>query len=246
MPLILRRTAIPAFQALRAYWGTTVLLVAACATALAVMLPVTALVAPSGGGVTPTIALSPLRPADFGVVWGAFVQSPTAVRQAALAALVQLLLGVAIGTLAVTWMTTVTVSTARADARATEVGVHRAVGASRSQLFGAAIVEGASVAWTALVVGGSVGLAAARLTIGAWRGTTGPAGHAVGLFAVVVLLSGIMLGALFPLVFARRSSQIAVPQSSPVGLVIPAAQLGVSLTVLVTASLLGRGAARIT
>ncbi len=238
-----QRAAVPAFQALRSYWGTIVLLVAACAAGLAVMLPVTALVAAGGA---PTIALAPVRTANFGVVWGAFAHSPSAVREAAVAILVQLLLGVATGTLAVTWLTTLTVSTARADARSTEVGVRRAVGASRAQLFGAAIFEGASIAVLALVVGGSAGLAATRLAIGAWPGTTGPAAHSIGLLSVVVTLGGIMLGALFPLVFARRSSQIAVPESSPIGLVVPAAQLGVSLAALVTASLLARGAAWVT
>jgi putative ABC transport system permease protein len=246
MRVLLRRTVVPALEALRAYWGTTVLLVAACAAALAVMLPVAALVAPSGAGVAPTIALSPLRPADFGVVWGAFVQSPSEIRQAAVVTLVRLLLGVAIGVLAVTWFTTLSLSTARASGRAVEIAVRRAVGASRRHLLGAALLEGGSVATLALVVGGAAGVAAARLSLGGWPGTVGVASPVVGLAAVAATLSGIVLGSLFPLAFARRSARMAVVDPTSLGLIVPAIQLGVSLTVLVSASLLDRGAARLT
>ena len=246
MRVLLRRTVVPAWQALGAYWGTTVHLVAACAAALAVMLPVTALVAPSGGGVTPTIALSPVRPADFGVVWGAFAQSPTEIRQAAVVALVRLLLGAAIGVLAVTWFTTLSLSTARASGRAVEIAVRRAVGASRSELLGAALLEGGSVATLALVVGGAAGVAAARLSLGGWPGAVSVGSPVVGLVAVAATLGGIVLGALFPLAYARRGARIAAVDPTPLGLVVPALQLGVSFTVLVAASLLGRGAARLT
>ena len=246
MRVLLRRSVIPALDALRAYWGTTLLLVAACAAALAVMLPVTALVTPSGGGVSPTIALSPLRPADFGVAWGAFVQSPTEIRQAAVAALVRLLLGVAIGVLAVTWFTTLSLSTARASGRAVEIAVRRAVGASRRQLLGAALLEGGSVATLALVVGGAAGVAAARLSLGGWPGTVGVGSPVVGLVAVAGTLSGVVLGTLFPLAYARRSARIAAVDPTVLGLIVPAIQLGVSLTVLTSASLLDRGAARLT
>jgi putative ABC transport system permease protein len=243
--VIPQRTVAPALQALRAYWGTAVLVVATVAVGLAATLPVTSLVAAGAAGVTPSIILPPMPNADLGVPWSGFAQSPAAVRQMAVAALVQLLLGVAVGVLAVTWVTTLSVSTARADARATEIAVRRAVGASRKQLFAAALLEGSTIAVMALVVGGSAGVAAAHLAIGAWPGTVGRAVPGLGLLAIAATLGGIVLGALFPLVFARRSSQIAVPESTPLGLVVPAAQLGLSLMVLVTASLLNLGAGRV-
>ena len=195
---------------------------------------------------TPTIALSPLRPADFGVVWGAFAQSPTEIRQAAVVALVRLLLGAAIGVLAVTWFTTLSLSTARASGRAVEIAVRRAVGASRGQLLGAALLEGGSVATLALVVGGAAGVAAARLSLGGWPGTAGVSSPVVGLVAVAATLSGVALGSLFPLAYARRSARIAVVDPTSLGLIVPAIQLGVSLTVLTSASLLDHGAARLT
>jgi hypothetical protein len=242
----LQRTAIPALQALRAYWGTAVLLVAACVVGLGVMLPVAAAASWGSAGVVPTVALAPVRGSDFGIVWGAFAQSPTERRRAAVAALVRLLLGVAIGVLAVTWLTTLAVSTARADARATEIPVRRAVGASRRHLVASALLEGGAVAVLALVVGGTAGLAAARLSLGAWPGPAGAGSPAFGLLAVAAVLGGIVIGALFPLVFARRSSRIAVVDPTPLALVVPAMQLGLSLTVLAAASLLARGSERLT
>ena len=237
---------MPALGTLRSYWGTAVLLVAACAAGLGVMLPVTRLASLGTSGVVPAIALPPVRSSDLGIVWGAFAQSPTEVRQAAVGALVRLLLGVAIGVLAVTWLTTLSVSTARADARAPEIPIRRAVGASRRHLFASALLEGCSVAVLALVVGGTAGVAGARLSLGTWPGPVQAGSPTLSLVAVATTLGGIVLGALSPLVFARRASRIAVVDPTPLGLVVPAVQLGLSLTVLATASLLARGAARLT
>jgi putative ABC transport system permease protein len=143
-------------------------------------------------------------------------------------------------------LTTLSVATARADARATEIGVRRAVGASRRFLFGAALIEGACVAALALAVGWAAGAIGARLAAATWPGSAGAGALAPALTAVAISLGGIVLGALFPLIFARRSQLIAVTESTPVGLAIPAAQLGLSLTILATAALLNRGAARVT
>ena len=240
------RALAPALDTLRVYWGTAVLLVAACASGLGVMLPVTALARWSPSGAVPTVALPPVRSSDLGIDWGLFAKSPTEIRQGAVIALVRLLLGVAIGVLAVTWLTTLSVSGARAGARATEIPVRRAVGASRRHLLAAALLEGGVLSVLALVVGGTAGVAAARLSLGAWPGPVSAASPALGLIAVAATLGGIVLGALFPLVFARRSSRIAVVDPTPLGLLVPAGQLGLSLTVLVMASLLAQGAGKLT
>lgn len=236
---------VPALRTLRMYWGTAVLLAAACAAGLAVMLPVTSLVAP-GAGLTSILSLHPVRGADWGLVWGAFAQSPSEVRQAAVTALFRLLLGVAAGVLAVTWFTTLSVSTARASGRATDIAVRRAVGASRARLLGAALLEGGCVAALALVVGGVSGVAVARFAVGSWPGTVGAAAPGLSLLAVAATLGGIVFGALFPLAFARPGARLTAVDPTPLALVVPAAQLGLSLTVLVTAALLDRGAARLT
>jgi putative ABC transport system permease protein len=242
----LRRIMVPAGQALRSYWGTTVLLVAACAAGLAVMLPVAGLAGWTSAGIMPGLSLPPVRASDVGILWGAFAQTPTQVRQAAVAALVRLLLGVAVGVLAVTWLTTLSASMARASGRAAEIAVRRAVGASRRQILAAVLLEGAAISALALVVGGASGVAAARASLGAWPGTAAPAAHALGLVAVAATLGGIVLGALFPLVFARRSSRMTTVDPTPLGLIVPAVQLGLSLTVLASGSLLERGSARFT
>jgi putative ABC transport system permease protein len=246
MPVSLRRTGAPAMQSLRVTWGTTVLLVAACAAGLAVMLPVAGLASWTHAGIVPGISLPPVRASDLGILWGAFAQTPTEVREAAVAALVRLLLGVAVGVLAVTWLTTLSASMARASGRAVEIAVRRAVGASRRHILAAVLLEGAAISALALVVGGVSGVAAARASLGAWPGAAAPGAHALGLVAVAATLGGIVLGALFPLVFARRSSRMTTVDPTPLGLVVPALQLGLSLTVLASGSLLERGSARLT
>ena len=244
--MIRGRAAAPALQALRTYWATTLLLLAACSAGMAVMLPVTALARWTRAGIVPALSLPPMRATDFGIVWGAFAQTPAEVRQAAVSALVRLLLGVAVGVLAVTWLTTLSVSMARASGRATEIGVRRAVGAARRQLLEAALLEGAALSALALVVGGAAGVTAARLSLGAWPGAAASGAHGVGLVAVGATLGGVVLGALLPLLHARRSSRMTAVEPTPLGLLGPALQLGVSLTVLVAASLLASGGARLT
>jgi putative ABC transport system permease protein len=240
-----RGAASSARWALRAYRGSAALLVATCAAGLAAALPVTSLVVPRGTGVAPTLTARPIPAADLALAWSEFARSPDAIRREAVTSLVMLLLGVAIAVLAVTWLTTLSASTARADARDTEIGVRRAVGAPRRTLLASMLLEGACVGALALALGCGTGWLGARLASTTWPGTASPPSLAPGLVAAALTLGAIGLGALFPLVFARRASQIAVTESSPVGLAIPAAQLGLSLTVLATAAMLQRGAARV-
>ena len=239
-----RQLAASAFWALRAYRGSTVLLVACCAAGLAAALPVAALMRFSGAGIAPTIGLAPGPNVDFALAWSQYAQDPTALGGEALTALLNLLAGVAVGVLAVAGLTILSVSTARADAREMEIGVRRAVGASRRVLVATLLLEGSCVLAVGAALGYAVGLVAAHLVLATWPGSVGALALTPSLLAGAVSLGAIMLGALFPLIFARRSSQIAVAESTPVGLAIPAAQLGLSLTVLAMASLLKGGAMR--
>lgn len=240
--MISRRTATPARQALRTYWGTAVLLAAAGAAALAVLLPAASLVG-RGTGLPARLAVPQAGGIDFELVWGAFVRSPDAIREAAVTSLSHLLFGVAAGVVAVTWLTTLTLSTACAAVRAPETVIRRAVGATRLNLLVSALLEGGLIAAAALVIGGATGLAAARVALGAWPGTVGPAAAAPSVVAAALTVAGIVLGALLPLVFARRGSTLVVAEEAPLALAVPVVQLGVSLTVLVAGSLLDRGAA---
>jgi len=240
---VIRRTAAaPAGWALRTYWGTAVMLAAACAAALCVLLPVASLVG-RGAGLPSRLGLPAAGAVDLGLGWGAFVTSPDAIRAAAVGSLSHLLFGAAAGVVAVAWLTTLSLSVARAAARAPEIAVRRAVGATRLNLLGAALLEGAAIAVAALVVGGATGLVAARVAAGAWPGGLSPAAAAPAVVATAFTLAGIVLGALLPLVYARPGATLVTAEEAPLTLVAPVLQLGVGLAVLVAGSMLNRGAA---
>ena len=238
--MTLRRTVGPALDALRDSWATAVLLAAACAASLAVLAPVLALVGPSGG--EGRLALPPAGGADLGLVWSTLVRSPDDLRRAAVAGCSRLLAGTALGVLAVTWLSSLSLASARASARAPEIVIRRAVGASRRQVLLAALIEGALTALGALAVGGAVGLAGARLALGAWPGTAVPATFPAAVGGVAVV-AGIIAGALLPL-GARRRRGLAVAEETPLVLAVPALQLGLSLAVLVAGSQLAGGTPR--
>lgn len=236
--MIGRRTLTPALRGLHAYWGTAVLLAAASATALAVLLPAASLVGRGGGAFPARLAVAPAGAMDLGIVWGSLVRSPDAIRETAVTTLSHLLLGVAAGVVAVTWLTTLALSTARASARAGEVVIRRAVGATRLDLLGASLLEGGFIATAALAIGGATGLAAARVALGAWPGPVGPVAPAFGAAAAAALVAGLVLGALLPLAFTRPGARLVSADEAALALAVPALQLGVSLTVLVAGSLL--------
>ncbi len=226
-------------EGLRTYWGTAVLLAAAGTAAVAVLAPVFAL-ASAGAAGRGGLALPGVGGLDLGLVWGSLARSPDALRRAAVAGLARLVVGVGLGVLAVTWLTTLSLSLARGAARAPEMTVRRAAGATRLQLLGAATLEGAAVALAALVVGGALGLLGTRLALGAWPGTGTPATPAAVL-GVAGTLAGIGLGAVLTLVLPRRRASLAAAEATPLVLVLPALQLGLSVTVLAAGSLLAGG-----
>ena len=236
--MIDRRIRTPALQELRTWWGTAVLLAAAAAAALAVLLPATSLVGRGPGAFPVRLLLPRAGGMDLGLVWGALVRSPDAIRDAALASLSHLLLGVAAGVVAVTWLTTLALSTARASARSGEVVIRRSVGATRLMILGASLLEGGFIAVAALAIGGATGLVAARVALGAWPGTVGVAAPAAGVVAAAATVAGIAVGALLPLVLARRDGRLVSSDEASLALVVPALQLGAGLTVLVAGSML--------
>jgi putative ABC transport system permease protein len=238
----LRRTVVPALHTLRAYRSTAVLLIVAGAAVLAALLPVSALVAPPGTGFLTRLGLAPVRGSDIALALGTMARSPMATRETALLALFRLLLGVASGVLVVGWLTTLALAAARAVGRRTEIVVRRAVGASRRHLLASELIEGGALATAAVLVGGALGLAAARLAAAAWPGSLGAVTAGPSLAAAAATVAAIVLGALLPLLFARRGAPIADAGAATLGLVLPAAQLGLSLTVLAAAALLHRAA----
>lgn len=242
----LRPALASALWALRTYRRTAALLVATGVVALAALLPVTSLASGEGRALSPRLALPPWRGGDLGMSWSPLVGTPTTTQQAALGMLFRLLLGVAAGVLAATLLNVLSLSAARASQRTTEVRVRRAVGASRRQLFSASLLESGTMAAGVLVLGGLLGAIAGRAAAAAWPGPAGPGRVTLDLMAIGATLSGIVLGAIVPLLLPRRTMPLPGPTGKPLELVVPALQLGLSLTVLTAAGLVQRDAAGLT
>src|SRR5205085_3672403 len=155
----LRRAIVPALAALRMYWGTVALLTGTGLLALAVFLPIAALLHP---GPDPATRLGPWlgRGADLGVGWSQDVQGPATTQQQGVDALFHLLLGTGVATLAIAAVTILTLFGARASRRESEMLVSRAVGASRRTLAASALLEGVIIAAAVLATGCAGGLLA--------------------------------------------------------------------------------------
>jgi putative ABC transport system permease protein len=240
-----RRVAVPAFAALRIYWGTVALLTGSGLLALAAFLPIAALLRTGPG---PATRLGPWleRGADLGVGWSQDAQGPAAIQQHGVDVLFHLLLGTAVATLAIAAVTILTLFGARASHRESEVLVSRAVGASRRTLAASALLEGVIVASAVLATGCAAGMLAARWAIGSWPGRVLPGALVPNLAPLVTMGAVILAGAILPLIFVR-SSRIVEAEANPAGLLGPAVlQLGVSLAVLGVSALLGRHAVTLT
>ena len=237
----IRRTTVPAVQALRTYWGTSLLVATAGIVALAAILPVTSLLESSASLDSRLIFSTMANTAVSG--WGAPVRSPVATQQAAVNALFQVLALTAGAVLVVAVLTLVGLFGARAVARSTELAARRAVGASRRLLTGSALVEGSVLAVSALLAGGTAGSAASLLAASGWPGSLAGASRAPSIAAAGAIGAVVVLAAMLPLVFAR-GRRIADAPAAPLSLVLPAAQLGLSLVVLTAGTMLARHADR--
>ena len=239
----LRRTFGPAFWTLRTYRGTVLLLVTAGAVGLAAALPVTSLVAPHAGRFATRLGV-PVRAFEgdsLGMNWGPYALTPIAMRQWGVHMLFDLLAGVAIGVLVVAAMTVLSVASAQAAARAREIAVRRAVGASRRVLLATGVIEGAATAGAALAVGGVAGVLCAQFALARWPGALHPPVAWWNVAAVALALAPILLGAMLPYLAVRHRSVREITDRR-LELTIPVLQLGLSLTVLTAGSLLLRRA----
>jgi putative ABC transport system permease protein len=233
----MRRAGAPAGWALRAYWGTAVLLAAAAGIGLVATLPVTALVG--------RLRAPLVRVTDLGLGRSGLATGPNELRAAATADLFHLLLLVAVGVLCVAALSLLAVAFARGGSRVTELAVRRAVGASRRLILAAALLEGGVIAAAALAWGGAGGAVGTHTAVGAWPGTlqSGPMTPTVVVLAVIVSL--VLLAVLLPLASMRRRRPLATRSGRALELVVPALQLGLSLTVLAASALLAGHAARL-
>lgn len=232
-------------QGLRAYAGTALLLLLTAAAALATLLPIAGL-SSAASPFASRLGLAAVAGADYGIGWSGQAVTPAALQQDGILTLFQLLLGVGAALLLVGWLTTLGVAAARAAARRSEVNIRRSVGAARRVLLLAFLAEGGTIAGAGLAVGGLAGWGGGILLSRGWPGAFGHGGLLLPAVAVASVTGAVLLGALLPLAYARRRAPLHQVGGEPLGLAIPVMQLGVSLTVLVAAALLWKGASRLT
>jgi hypothetical protein len=239
----LTRVLAPAQWALRTYWLTAALLVITGAVALGAMLPVSSLF--HGGPLAPEARLiaPALRAPDLPLPLGPFATTPAAYRSAATTMLFSVLTLIAAGVFLVAAITLLAVADVRSGTRTSDMSVRRAVGASRSLLLLAAGFESAVIAATVFLAGGLAGMVGARAAGAAWPGelAAGTLWVTVGVATALLLL--LVGGVSLPAMKERRRMPLGGRKGRALELVLPALQLGLSLTVLGSASLLVRHAA---
>lgn len=238
-----RRTLLPAVAGLRAYWPTATLVAATLAVAVAALLPVASFSAATSAFL-PRLSVPAAPAIDLGVRWSSVAQGPSDLHALGITTLFRLLLGVAAALLGVALLAMSAIAAARAHQRQGEVSIHRSVGASRRHLLLSHGAEGVVVALLGLGVGAGLGSTVAVLAARYWPGHLAPTGSTLGGSVAAALAGATALGALFPLVYARRRAPRTAVGGEPLGLALPTFQLGLSLTVLVAAVLLWRGASR--
>ena len=233
-----RRVGVPAAWSLGAHQHAVARITVTVAIALTAVLPVAALMRGDGGGLSTRLTYATVRATNLGLGWSADASSAAAAQQQAVDALTALLAVAAFATLGIGAVTVLALHGARRQARDLEIAVSRAVGASRRTLLGAALIEGAALATGALLSGVVAAAAVSRAMVGGWPGTVQPAALAGAAFAAAALSGTMLVGAAFPILFARRRVREAAP--APVALRVAMAQLGLSLAVLTTGSLVAR------
>src|SRR5262249_38211543 len=137
-----------------AYAGTALAMATAAAAALAAIYPVAGL--SRIPGLTSRLVIPTVPRPQFGIRWTDLAVSPTMLHNRALSVLFDPLLGITAGLLIVACLTVISIGVTRAIARAEEIAVRRAVGASRRQIRRAVLGEGAVLGLAAIVVGGSI------------------------------------------------------------------------------------------
>ncbi|HSE66682.1 MAG TPA: FtsX-like permease family protein, partial [Gemmatimonadales bacterium] len=149
--------------------------------------------------------------------------------------------GTAGAALAAAALTMLTLSAARASERAPELAVRRSVGGSRRGVLASGLLEAGLVAAVVLVLGGAAGGVAAGLAAGGWPGPLASGSPAMIPLSLALVCGALMLAGILPLVFARRT-RLTQAEALPLPLLVPAIQLGISLTILTAGALVARHA----
>lgn len=220
-----------AVSALRRDAGSAAALVAAVALTVAVAAPSLWFVG--------RLELPPVHGGGWDAAWSSLASGPDAARARALHGLTAVLAAATIALLAVALLTVAALSVARAAQRRGDLLVRRVVGASRRALTVAALVEGVLLGGTALAGGLIVAVVVVRWAPGVWPGDVGAGGLAWALLATGGIVVCVLVGALFPLVFARRRTPGADAGPAGVPLFVPAVQFGLGLIALIAGAQLG-------
>ena len=238
----LTRIGAPAAWALRAYWVTAALLVITGTVALFALLPVSELF--QGGPFTPAARLlaPAVRTPDLQLPLGPWATTPAEFRSVTTATFFSVLTLIAAGVFLVAAITLLAIADIRGAARTQEMSVRRAVGASRSLLLLAAGFESAVIAAAVFTAGGTAGLIGARAAGASWPGETVAASVWMTVAVCLALLTCLGLGVSLPALQQRRRMPLGGRKGRALELVLPALQLGLSLTVLGSAALLMRHA----
>jgi hypothetical protein len=238
-------TVQPALWTLRVWWKTTALIVIVGSLAAGAVIPITSLSAWQSGALIPRIGFPPLEAPESAVPSSSVALPLASIRREALSVLFHLLAAVAGGVLLVAILTILAAIWARAPLRAREIAIRRGVGASRRQLRGAGLLEGGLIGLAILSIGTILGSSATHLAIDNWPGVVGSRTIKSTLAALAALLAVTILGTTVSSQ-PRRSGVRNIRGSGPaLELVIPALQLGMSLAVLTTSTLIARHANRV-
>jgi putative ABC transport system permease protein len=231
---------VAARDALKTYWASALLILAAGAIALAAVIPMARL-ARSAGDLSARLRFSTVRISNLGFHWGSNASAPGDAQAETVGLLFQLMLVAAFATLVLAGLSILSISAARASARFPEIAVRRAVGASRRNLFLAALAEGGAIGTAALVVGIGAGILGLVAALAGWPGEIQPGSLSPGVLAAASVALTIVIGGLFQLL-STPSRRIVEPSPHSIELYIPALQLGMGLSVLVASVMLVRHA----
>jgi hypothetical protein len=192
----------------------------------------------------PGLALAPIAFDGWGIAWTSLVEGPNVARAAALDGLVTILNAAAACAAVVALLTILALSIARGVERRGEIVVRRAVGASRRALRRAAIAQGTVLAGAALIAGVAASAALMTRLRAAWPGSSGGFARLAAAPALVALAlaAAVVLGALIPLVYARRRTPGTDATGRGVPLFVPAVQFGFGLLGVIGAAQLARAA----
>ncbi|HUR95776.1 MAG TPA: FtsX-like permease family protein [Gemmatimonadales bacterium] len=235
--ITMRGAAASALWGLRAHRGTAALLVGFGALGLAATLPVALMVGAGGSLLTPRLLL-PGADLVADPEW-ALARTPAALQREGLTLLFHGLAGAALTGFIVSALGVLLLFAARAGERRGEMILRRAVGASGRTLLLATLLEGGVIAVAALMVGIVAGWAGAKAAVTAWPGAVGPLASEPAALTILAMPAVVLTAAALALLFAPRR-RLTDTSGRPLGLAVPAAQLGLASIMLTAGGLLGR------